>query len=152
MNNIETMNSKELKAIGKELKISGWWSMKKDELIAKIRELQDETIEETSEETSVEETEIEETEKDVEEAAEESTEESDEEENEDEEESTEEDQPKDETPAPTPKRGQLIEWNGKAQNICKWGEELGISPNTLYGRLYKLGWSVEKAFTKGGKN
>lgn len=48
---------------------------------------------------------------------------------------------------PTPKRGALIEWNGKAQNICKWGEELGISPNTLYGRIYKMGWSIEKAFT-----
>ena len=48
---------------------------------------------------------------------------------------------------PTPKRGALIEWNGKAQNICKWGEELGISPNTLYGRIYKMGWTVDKAFT-----
>lgn len=47
----------------------------------------------------------------------------------------------------TPKRGVLIEWNGKAQNICAWAEELGISANTLYGRLYKLGWTVEKAFT-----
>ena len=52
---------------------------------------------------------------------------------------------------PTPKRGALIEWDGKAQNICKWAEELGISANTLYGRLYKLGWTVEKAFTKGGR-
>lgn len=50
--------------------------------------------------------------------------------------------------APSPKRGALIEYNGKSQNICAWGEELGISANTLYGRLYKLGWSVEKAFTK----
>lgn len=48
---------------------------------------------------------------------------------------------------PTPKRGALIEWNGKSQNICKWGEELGISPNTLYGRIYKMGWTIEKAFT-----
>lgn len=48
---------------------------------------------------------------------------------------------------PTPKRGALIEWNGKSQNICAWGKELGISPNTLYGRLYKMNWSVEKAFT-----
>lgn len=48
---------------------------------------------------------------------------------------------------PTPKRGALIEFDGKAQNICKWGEELGISPNTLYGRIYKMGWSVERAFT-----
>lgn len=49
--------------------------------------------------------------------------------------------------APTPKRGALIEYDGRAQNICKWGEELGISPNTLYGRIYKMGWTVERAFT-----
>lgn len=49
---------------------------------------------------------------------------------------------------PTPKRGALIEFNGKSQNIVAWGKELGISANTLYGRIYKLGWSVEKAFTK----
>lgn len=48
---------------------------------------------------------------------------------------------------PKPKRGALIEFDGKAQNICKWGEELGISANTLYGRIYKMGWSVERAFT-----
>lgn len=48
---------------------------------------------------------------------------------------------------PTPKRGALIEFDGKAQNICAWGEELGISANTLYGRIYKMGWSVERAFT-----
>lgn len=47
-----------------------------------------------------------------------------------------------------PKRGALIEYNGKSQNICAWATELGISPNTLYGRLYKLGWPVEKAFKK----
>ena len=52
---------------------------------------------------------------------------------------------------PTPKRGALIEWNGKAQNICKWSEELGISANTLYGRIYKLGWTVDKAFTTKGR-
>lgn len=54
---------------------------------------------------------------------------------------------KQEVYAPAPKRGALIEWNGKSQNICKWGEELGISPNTLYGRIYKMNWTVEKAFT-----
>lgn len=55
-----------------------------------------------------------------------------------------------EKPAKTskPKRGALIEYNGKSQNICAWADELGISANTLYGRLYKLGWPVEKAFTK----
>lgn len=49
---------------------------------------------------------------------------------------------------PVPKRGALIEYNGKSQNICAWAKELGKSANTLYGRIYKLGWSVEKAFTK----
>lgn len=52
---------------------------------------------------------------------------------------------------PTAKRGQLLEWNGKAQNICAWGKELGISPNTLYGRIYKMGWDIDKAFTTPGK-
>ena len=54
---------------------------------------------------------------------------------------------------PVKKRGALIEWNGKAQNICAWGKELGVSPNTLYGRIFNMGWSVERAFTtkKGGK-
>lgn len=52
---------------------------------------------------------------------------------------------------PTPKRGALIEWNGKSQNICAWAKELGVSANTLYGRIYKLGWSVEKAFTRKGR-
>lgn len=47
-----------------------------------------------------------------------------------------------------PKRGALIEYNGKSQNVCAWAKELGISANTLYGRLYKLGWTVEKAFSK----
>ena len=46
-----------------------------------------------------------------------------------------------------PKRGALLAFNGKEQNICTWGKELGISPNTLYGRIYKMGWTVEKAFT-----
>ena len=49
---------------------------------------------------------------------------------------------------PQPKRGAKIEYNGKSQNICAWAKELGISANTLYGRIYKLGWPIEKAFTK----
>lgn len=47
---------------------------------------------------------------------------------------------------PERKRGALIEYKGKAQNICAWAKELGVSANTLYGRIYKLGWPVEKAF------
>lgn len=50
------------------------------------------------------------------------------------------------TTAAAPKRGALIEYNGKSQNLCAWAKELGISPNTLYGRIYKMGWPIEKAF------
>lgn len=53
---------------------------------------------------------------------------------------------------PTPKRGALLEFDGKAQNICAWGKELGISPNTLYGRIYKMGWTIERAFTTPAKH
>lgn len=52
--------------------------------------------------------------------------------------------PKDKT---KPKKGAQLEFKGKSQNICAWAKELGISANTLYGRIYKMGWSVEKAFT-----
>lgn len=48
---------------------------------------------------------------------------------------------------PAPKRGALLAFNGKEQNICAWAKELGISANTLYGRIYKMGWTIERAFT-----
>lgn len=60
------------------------------------------------------------------------------------------DQPK--TESKSAGRGALIEYDGRSQNICKWAEELGISANTLYGRIYHLGWTVEKAFTTPGRN
>jgi DNA-binding NtrC family response regulator len=50
-----------------------------------------------------------------------------------------------------PKRGALIEYDGKSQNICAWAREIGISANTLYARIYNLGWSVEKAFSTPSK-
>lgn len=53
----------------------------------------------------------------------------------------------DPVPIQKPKRGELIHYNGKAQNLCAWAEELGINPNTLYGRLYKLKWPIERALT-----
>ena len=55
-----------------------------------------------------------------------------------------------ETPAPG--RNAQLEFDGRSQNICAWAKELGISANTLYGRIYKLGWPVEKAFTTPAKN
>ena len=60
-------------------------------------------------------------------------------------------EPKEKSKAKATTRGALIEYDGKTQNICKWAEELGISANTLYGRIYHLGWTVEKAFTTPGR-
>lgn len=59
---------------------------------------------------------------------------------------------KDVVAAPTKKRGALIEYNGKSQNICAWAKELGVSANTLYGRIYHMGWTVERAFTTPGRS
>lgn len=50
------------------------------------------------------------------------------------------------TPKKSSGRNAQIEYDGRSQNICAWAKELGISANTLYGRIYKMGWSVEKAF------
>jgi hypothetical protein len=44
-------------------------------------------------------------------------------------------------------RNIFIEWNNKKQTLAMWADELNIIPNTLFGRIYRLGWSVEKAFT-----
>ena len=53
---------------------------------------------------------------------------------------------------PLPKKGAQLEFNGKSQNICAWAKELGISANTLYGRIYRMGWSIERAFTTPGRS
>lgn len=98
MKNFNEMTTKELKNIAKELKVSNWWTLRKDQLIVEIEKKMPKPEEKN------------------------------------------EDQNK-------PKRGQLIEFNGKKQNICAWARELGISPNTLYGRLYRMNWTVERAFT-----
>ena len=41
----------------------------------------------------------------------------------------------------------LIEYNGKNQSLTAWAKELGFKGQTLFGRIYEMGWSVEKAFT-----
>lgn len=61
---------------------------------------------------------------------------------------TESAEPAEKAEKPERKRGALIEYKGKSQNIVAWAKELGKSANTLYGRIYKLGWSVEDAFEK----
>ena len=41
-----------------------------------------------------------------------------------------------------------IEYMGKTKTLHEWAEYLGIQANTLYYRIYKLGWSVERAFNE----
>lgn len=41
----------------------------------------------------------------------------------------------------------LITFNGKTQCVSELAEETRIPYNTLWARIYKLGWSVEKALT-----
>lgn len=41
----------------------------------------------------------------------------------------------------------LITYQGKTQSVSQWAEELNINVETLFTRIHKLNWSVEKAFT-----
>lgn len=41
----------------------------------------------------------------------------------------------------------LIVFRGKTQCLADWAEELNIKYTTLWSRLYKHGWSVEKTMT-----
>lgn len=172
--NLNEMTSKELKEIAKNLHISNWWKMKKEDLIAAISSM---TEEEKAKGEKEEENEkklfdhyqknwskygpkndwvkfLEKYKKgkidlieDIDEIKDQESKhvppvELDETEVFENEVDTEND-----LKEIKPKRGAKLNFNGKSQNICKWAEELGISANTLYGRIYKMGWSIEKAFT-----
>lgn len=41
----------------------------------------------------------------------------------------------------------MIEYNGKTQSLMQWCEELNLNYKRTYSRLYKLGWSFEKAIS-----
>lgn len=156
MENLREMSVKELKEIAKKLKVANWWTLNKATLIEKIEEKENEeklldfydknwrnyteryNPVEFIEKVKSGKIKLEDEEPEAEE---------------DQQPEPEEVKEDEETPATTltPKRGALIEYDGRSQNICAWGEELGISPNTLYGRLYKMGWTVERAFTTPSK-
>lgn len=123
MKNINEMTSKELKEVAKELKVKNWWTLKKTELIAAIQDAQNEP--EDAEEPANEESIVE-----TEETTQNESETSDE---------VAEEKPN--------KKQDLIEYNGKTQNLSQWAKELNIPGQTLYARLRISNWSVEKAFT-----
>lgn len=41
----------------------------------------------------------------------------------------------------------IIVWDGESKCLAEWAEHLNINKNTLYARLTKYQWPVEKAFT-----
>lgn len=203
MENLKEMTSKELKEIAKNLHISGWWKMKKEDLITAISSMTeeekaegqkdeenekklfdhyqknwpkygpkndwvkfldkynsgkieliediftDEEVEEIEARTicgesfdaatqaAIEETPIELTE--TEEAPEEPAPSSAPEEN-------KEEKPKKEIKKPSLKLKDLT-FNGKTQTIKEWATELNMPWPTLYDRVNRNGWTVEKALT-----
>jgi hypothetical protein len=40
-----------------------------------------------------------------------------------------------------------VEWRGETQTIAQWARRLGISDRTIWMRLNKLNWDVERAMT-----
>lgn len=42
-------------------------------------------------------------------------------------------------------RNRNITINGVTKNICQWGKENGIKPNTITTRIVKYGWTEERA-------
>lgn len=41
-----------------------------------------------------------------------------------------------------------IEYNGVMKTLHQWADCLGIKANTLYYRIFKLNWDIERAFTE----
>lgn len=144
---LNNKNVKELKEMAKELKVKNWWTLKKADLITAIEAAQ---IEETT--IEVEETEdvVPESIQNEFEGAEEVTNdeviEEKEEAAQNEPETTKEEPTAEEEPKK--QRGKdLIEWNGKIQNLSQWAKELGMPGQTLFARIHLSSWTVEKAFT-----
>lgn len=40
-----------------------------------------------------------------------------------------------------------VEWRGESLTVYEWARRVGIKPHTLFQRLNKLGWDVERALT-----
>lgn len=126
MTNLNEMKSKELKELAKKLHVKNWWNLKKSELITEITfAMEDQDAQNDTQDA--EEAVVEEVIAETEEAAQ------------NESETTEETKKN--------KKQDLIEYNGKTQNLSQWAKELGIPGQTLYARLHISNWPVEKAFT-----
>jgi hypothetical protein len=45
----------------------------------------------------------------------------------------------------------LFTWQGRSQTIRAWAEEIGINAGTLYSRLCRGHWTVDRTFTTPAK-
>lgn len=41
-----------------------------------------------------------------------------------------------------------LEYKGVEKPLHEWAESIGVKPHTLWSRIYRLGWSVERALTE----
>lgn len=41
----------------------------------------------------------------------------------------------------------IVEWRGERQTVSQWARRIGMSHETLWARLFKLRWDVERALT-----
>lgn len=41
-----------------------------------------------------------------------------------------------------------VTYNGETKSVTLWARQVGLDPNTLYQRLAKLNWNVDKAMTE----
>ena len=45
-------------------------------------------------------------------------------------------------------RYRLVEYNGNTLTVNEWAKLYGLNPDTLWARLFRLNWSIEKALTE----
>ena len=161
MKTIYEMSAKELKEVAREHNMPGAWKATKSQMIAFLEEIgyEPETIEEPEEVTAyepevVETTEVAEVtayEVDNDEVEEVTAYEVDNDETTEIETEEEEEEEDEEEAAKTVKRPSLginaIEFNGKAQTLRAWAEELNMPWPTLYDRINRNGWTIEEALT-----
>lgn len=45
-------------------------------------------------------------------------------------------------------RNRIVEYNGEKRTVAEWAKIYGMSPDTLWARLFQMKWDVETALTK----
>lgn len=141
MTNLNEMKTKELKEMAKELKVKNWWTLKKAELINEI------AIAIGDKEDEGEEVDVDAIAQEAVESAQNNEVVANEESIADSDEATQ-NEPETTEEKPKKQRGKdLIEYDGRVQNLSQWARELGMPGQTLFARIHLSGWTVEKAFT-----